>query len=98
MILYTCKVNKPFKGHTEGEKNMMTREEKILWELNRAEQRLKSALNVGDELYAHGVLSYISGMKNMLTLLGYKVIEDEDKAEYVGNYWIYTYKAIEDRR
>lgn len=77
---------------------MMTREEKILWELNREEQRLKRALNANDEADAQERLSYISGMKKMLTLLGYKVIEDEDKAEYVGDYWIYTYKAIEDVR
>lgn len=77
---------------------MMTREEEILKELNKAEQRLKSALNAGNETDAHEVLSYISGMKKMLTLLGYKVIEDEDKAENVNGYWINTYKAIEDVR
>lgn len=77
---------------------MMTREENILWELNREEQRLKRALNANDEVDAQEKLSYISGMKKMLELLGYKVIEDEEKTEFVGDYWIYTYKAIEDRR
>lgn len=77
---------------------MMTREENILWELNKAEQRLKSALNVGDESYVHEALSYIIGMEKMLTLLGYRAIEDESKCEFVSEYWVHTYKAIEDRR
>jgi hypothetical protein len=76
----------------------MTREERILGELNRAEQGLKRALNRGDEKCAHEELSYISGMKKMLMLLGYEAIEDEDKAECIDDYWVYTYKAIEDRR
>jgi hypothetical protein len=66
--------------------------------LNRAEQRLKKSLNANDEADAQEKLAYVSGMKKMLELLGYKAIVDEDKTEFVGNYWIYTYKAIEDRR
>ena len=79
---------------------MMTREENILWELNRAEQRIKAILQreVVDEKKLDEKIAYLEGMHKMLTLLGYKVIEDEDKAENVNGYWIYTYKAIEDVR
>ena len=79
---------------------MMTREENILWELNRAEQRIKAILQreVVDEKKLDEKIAYLEGMHKMLTLLGYKVIEDEDKAENVNGYWINTYKAIEDVR
>ena len=76
----------------------MTREENILSELDRAEQRLKVALQSGDEKEINEALGYINGMKKMLTLLGYRAIEDEDKSEYVNDNWVLTYKAIEDRR
>ena len=76
----------------------MTREERILEELNRAEQRLKGALQSGEETLIDEALGYINGMKKMLTLLGYRAIEDEDKSEFVNEYWVFTYKAIEDRR
>ena len=76
----------------------MTREERILEELNRAEQRLKGALQSGEETLIDEALAYINGMKKMLTLLGYRAIEDESKSEFVNEYWVYHYKAIEDRR
>ena len=77
----------------------MTREERILEELNRAEQRLKYCLELEyNENKIDEALGYINGMKKMLTLLGYRAIEDEDKSEYVNEYWVFTYKAIEDRR
>ena len=77
----------------------MTREERILEELNRAEQRLKHVLEyVVDDKEVDEALAYINGMKKMLTLLGYRAIEDESKSEFVNEYWVFTYKAIEDRR
>lgn len=79
---------------------MMTREERILWELNRTEQRIKAILQreVVDEKKLDEKIAYAEGLNKMLTLLGYKVIEDVDKAENVNGYWINTYKAIEDIR
>ena len=77
----------------------MTREERILEELNRAEQRLKYVLEYdADDKKIDEALAYINGMKKMLTLLGYRAIEDESKSEFVNEYWVFTYKAIEDRR
>lgn len=80
----------------------MTREERILEELNRAEQRLKTLLiereETDNETDIDEALAYINGMKKMLTLLGYRAIEDENKSEFVNEYWVYTYKAIEDKR
>jgi hypothetical protein len=35
-------------------------------------------------------------MKRILTLLGYRAVEDENKGEFISEYWVYTYKAIED--
>ena len=79
---------------------MMTREERILGELNRTEQRIKAILQreVVDEKKLDEKIAYAEGLNKMLTLLGYKVIEDVDKAENVNGYWINTYKAIEDVR
>lgn len=77
----------------------MTREKRILEELNRAEQRLKHVLECGvDDKEVDEALAYINGMKKMLTLLGYRAIEDETKSEFVKEYWIFTYTAIEDVR
>ena len=76
----------------------MTREERILQELNRAEQRFKDALELGNELLIEEEFNYINGMKEMLRLLGYRAVEDEDKSEFVNEYWVFTYKAIEDIR
>lgn len=76
----------------------MTREERILEELNKAERLLKHALEDGETNIIDEALAYINGMKDMLRLLGYRAIEDEDKSEFVKEYWVYTYKAIEDRR
>lgn len=77
----------------------MTREENILNEMNRAEQKLKILLEKGedrDEAAIDEQIAYINGMKRMIVLLGYRAIEDEDKSEFVTEYWVYTYKAIED--
>lgn len=78
----------------------MTREENILWNLNYGEQKIKAILEKDDieprEL--DEAIAYISGMRTMLKLLSYRAVEDEDKAEYIKGYWVYTYKAIEDRR
>lgn len=78
----------------------MTREENILSELNHGEQTIKAILQreVVDEAKLNETIAYMEGMRTMLQLLGYRVIEDADKAENVNDYWIYTYKAIEDRR
>ena len=76
----------------------MTREERILEELNKAERLLKHALEDGETNIIDEAVAYINGMKDMLRLLGYRAIEDDDKSEFVKEYWVYTYKAIEDRR
>ena len=80
----------------------MTREERILEELNRAEQRLKKAYEMG---YTEDIVSiegWIEGAHKMLQMLGYSAITDDSKDEWVecdtGATWIYTYKTIEDRR
>lgn len=79
---------------------MMTREEEILKELNRVERRIKAILQceVVDEEKLDEKIAYLEGMHKMLQLLGYKAVEDVEKAENIDGYWIYTYKAIEDVR
>jgi hypothetical protein len=76
----------------------MTREENILDEMNKAERLLKHALEDGETSIIDETLAYINGMKDMLRLLGYRAVEDDSKSEFVNEYWVYTYKAIEDRR
>lgn len=80
----------------------MTREESILEELNRAEQRCKKAYQTGDEEEIISIEGWITGAHRMLTMLGYEAIRDDNKDEWIegntGETWIYTYKAIEDRR
>ena len=80
----------------------MTREENILSELNRAEQRLKKAYEMGYTEDIKAIEGWILGAHKMLTMLGYTAIVDDDKDEWIENdesaTWIYTYKAIEDRR
>ena len=80
----------------------MTREQNILNELNRAEQRLKKAYQTGDEEEIISLEGWITGAHKMLQMLGYSAIADDSKDEWVecdtGVTWIYTYKAIEDRR
>jgi hypothetical protein len=86
-------------NHQVKEVTQMTREEKILDELNRAEQKLKVFLEKEedrDEAAIDEQLAYINGMKRILTLLGYRAVEDENKGEFISEYWVYTYKAIED--
>ena len=80
----------------------MTREESILSELNRAEQRLKKAYKMGYTEDIESIEGWICGAHEMLQMLGYSAIVDDSKDEWVecsvGGTWIYTYKAIEDRR
>jgi hypothetical protein len=80
----------------------MTREERILEELNKAEQRLKKAYQMGYTEDIKALEGWITGAHKMLEMLGYLAIVDDDKDEWVeyneGATWIYTYKAIEDRR
>jgi hypothetical protein len=80
----------------------MTREQNILNELNRAEQRLKKAYEMGYTEDIKSLEGWIMGAHRMLEMLGYAAIVDDDKNEWVENdesaVWIYTYKAIEDRR
>ena len=79
---------------------MMTREENILWYLNNGEQKIKAILEKDsiDQSALDEAIAYVSGMRRMLGLLGYTAVEDADKSEYIHGYWVYTYKAIEDRR
>lgn len=78
----------------------MTREELVLQRLNTLEQRIKRAVLSGDKSLIAIAIKEQNGYLDALTDLGYKAIEDEDKAEYLADdgYWIYTYKAIEDVR
>ena len=80
----------------------MTREENILSELNKAEQRLKKAYEMGYTEDIEAIEGWIEGAHKMLQMLGYSAITDDSKDEWVecdtGATWIYTYKAIEDRR
>ena len=80
----------------------MTREENILNELNGAEQKLKKAYEMGYTEDIKAIEGWILGAHKMLTMLGYTAIVDDDKDEWIENdesaTWIYTYKAIEDRR
>lgn len=78
----------------------MTREELVLQRLNTLEQRIKRAVLSGDKALIAIAIKEQNGYLDALTDLGYKAIEDEDKAEYLADdgYWIYTYKAIEDVR
>lgn len=80
----------------------MTREQNILNELNRAEQRLKKAYEMGYTEDIKTLEGWITGAHRMLQMLGYTAIVDDSKDEWVeyseGATWIYTYKAIEDKR
>ena len=76
----------------------MTREERILGELNKAEQRVKRFVLEDKHDKVAEEESEILGMLNMLGWLGYRAIEDTDKCESVKGIWINTYKAIEDIR
>ena len=80
----------------------MTREESILSELNRAEQRLKKAYEMGYTEDIESIEGWICGAHEMLDMLGYEAISDDNKDEWVecdaGATWIYTYNAIKDKR
>jgi hypothetical protein len=81
----------------------MTREQNILSELNRAEQRLKKAYEMGYTEDIEAIEGWMHGAHQMLVMLGYSATTDDDKDEWVesadGNgTWIYTYKGIRDFR
>ena len=76
----------------------MTREDNILSELNRAEQRLKKAYEMGYTEDIKAIEGWIEGALRMLQMLGYSAITDDSKDEWVECDAIYTYKAIKDRR
>lgn len=75
----------------------MTREDLILQRLNHAERKLKRIIEAhkGDAEIDKQI-AYINGLQMMLETLGYEAIEDESKAENVGDWWIYHYIKIED--
>lgn len=75
----------------------MTREENIVRELNRAEQRLKKAILSHDDAGRDAQINYINGMVRMLIMLGYSIIESVE-VENVEGYWIEKYLSIEDAR
>lgn len=75
----------------------MTREELILQRLNHAEGKLKRIIEANkEEAEIDKQVAYINGLQMMLETLGYRAIEDESKAENVGDWWIYHYIKIED--
>ena len=76
----------------------MTREEMIIRELNKVEQRLKKALlNCNDREIAL-YTGQQTGLQTMAKMLGYRINEDYDKAEQVEGYWIATYTGLTDVR
>ena len=75
----------------------MTREENIVRELNKAEQRLKRAILNHDDVKRDAQINYINGMVRMLIMLGYSITESIN-VENVEGYWIEEYLSIEDAR
>lgn len=75
----------------------MTREENIVRELNKAEQRLKKAILNHDDIGRDKQINYINGMVKMLIMLGYSITESIN-VENVDGYWIEEYLSIEDAR
>lgn len=72
----------------------MTREENILSELNRLEQRIKRQISKNTD-YTF-IEAQIYGMIRMAELLGYRV--EVEEAEQCEGKWIYKYTAIKDIR
>lgn len=75
----------------------MTREENIIRELNKAEQRLKKAILEHNDASRDEQICYINGMIRMAIMLGYSLITSVE-AENVDGYWIEEYLSINDAR
>ena len=79
----------------------MTREELVVNRLNQLEQRIKAAVLRGDKTAVDLAIKEQNGYVDAITDLGYRPIQDDDKAENVEldsvTYWIYKYTGIEDR-
>ena len=75
----------------------MTREENIIRELNKAEQRLKKAILDHNDAGRDEQIYYINGMVRMATMLGYSLITSIE-VENIDGYWIEEYLSIEDAR
>jgi len=75
----------------------MTREENIIRELNKAEQRLKRAILNHDGADRERQINYINGMTKMAIMLGYRFTESVE-VENIDGYWIEEYLSIEDAR
>lgn len=76
----------------------MTREEMIIDELNRAEIRLKCAIENKDEGATDFVTAYLLGLTKMAKMMGYRIEEDADKAVEVDGLWICHYTGLTDVR
>ncbi len=75
----------------------MTREENIVRELNKAEQRLKRAILNHDDIGRDEQIYYINGMVKMAIMLGYSLVTSVE-VENVDGYWIEKYLSINDGR
>jgi hypothetical protein len=75
----------------------MTREENIIRELNKAEQRLKRAILNHDDIGRDEQIYYIDGMVKMAIMLGYSLTTSVE-VENVDGYWIEKYLSINDGR
>ena len=76
----------------------MTREEKIISELNRAEIRLKCPNENHDDGAIDFVNAYLLGLTKMVKMMGYRIEEDADKAVEVDGLWICHYTGLTDVR
>jgi hypothetical protein len=75
----------------------MTREDMIVRELNKAEQRLKRAILNHDDRGRDKQIYYINGMVKMAIMLGYNLTTSVE-TENVDGYWIEKYLSVNDRR
>lgn len=75
----------------------MTREQNIISALNLYEKRFRKAIEKGDEGAKLRNESILEGMNEMLSMLGYQPVIEEEVFIDEG-YWIYKYGAIEDKR
>lgn len=75
----------------------MTREDMIVRELNKAEQRLKRAILNHDDRGRDKQIYYIKGMFKMAIMLGYSLTTSVE-TENVDGYWIEKYLSVNDRR
>ena len=75
----------------------MTREENIIRELNKAEQRLKKAILDHNDAGRDEQIYYINGMVRMAIMLGYSLTTSVE-VENIDGYWIEEYLSIEDAR